>query len=53
MTEASKTLDNNEFTLDNILLPDGVEDCDSSAENGCVLDWIDICWDADDSLSTE
>jgi hypothetical protein len=53
MTEATKTLDGDKFTENDVLLADGIEDRDTSAENWCVFDRIDVSGDTNNGFCAE
>lgn len=42
VSQSSKTLDGYELATENILLAHGIENCDSSTENGAICYWVDI-----------
>jgi hypothetical protein len=53
VTQSTKSLNGHQFAKSDILLADGIEDRDASAENWCVLDRIHVCRDTNNSFGAK
>jgi len=53
MTESAKSLNGNKLAESDILLADRIEDRDTSTEDGCVLNRINVCGNTDNGFCTE
>jgi len=53
MAKTTQTLNGNQLAKSDVLLANGVEDRDTSAENRCIFNRIDVIRDANNSFCAE